>query len=154
MTAVRSPTYLAGSRGAFCTLRFPGCQNNTETVVPCHARDRHTGRGIKASDLSVVDGCFYCHEIFDRRAKLPDGTYVTDADWHKYALRGLQETLERRVEMRLLTVAGNAADRPRRDRPVKPRKARADRKSLPQGRGFPEQHRPMKSRNNLRRSQP
>lgn len=113
---VRSPQYLAGSRDAPCTLRIPGvCTGNG--VVPCHARDDDTGGAQKASDLSVVDGCFDCHDVFDRRRKLPSGEFLSEAEWDHYALRAIQRTQKRRVDLGLLTVAGfdpNAAPKPRR----------------------------------------
>lgn len=132
MTALRSQKYLAGSRGAPCAFQIPGVCINRDSV-PCHARDRHTGRSVKASDLSVIDGCPACHDVFDRRAKMPNGELISDTDWLFYALRGLQNTLERRVELGLLTVAGFdplAAPKPRR---IKPRKPKAERRGVPPG---------------------
>lgn len=128
MTALHSQKYLAGSRDAPCALRIPGVCINRD-AVPCHARDRHTGRSIKASDLSVIDGCPACHDVFDRRAKLPNGELISETDWLFYALRGLQDTLERRREIGLLFVPEDAA-KPFADRPTKPRKAKADRKQI------------------------
>lgn len=128
---VRSRKYLDGSRGAPCTLRIPGvCTGNMETTVACHIRDSHAGRSQKASDLSVVDGCFACHDIIDLRSRMPDGFHIDAKEWHYYVLRALQQTLERRVEMGLLVVAGfdpNAAPKPKA---VKPRKPKAERKPI------------------------
>lgn len=104
---LRSKAYLEGSEGASCKLRIEGvCLGRRDTVVPCHARDRHAGGAQKASDLSVIDGCLQCHDVFDRRAKLPSGEYLSDAEWEFYARRGLQETLEARVDLGLLIVKG------------------------------------------------
>lgn len=103
MTALHSQRYLAGSRDEDCKLRIPGVCDN-RNVVPCHARDRHTGGAQKASDLSVIDGCGACHDVFDRRAKLPNGQHLSEADWLFYALRGLQDTLEARRAKGLLFV--------------------------------------------------
>lgn len=140
MTTVRSPAYLAGSKGAPCTFRIVGvCRDERDTTVPAHLRDCHTGRGIKASDLSVADGCFDCHNVMDRRAKLPSGKYITDDEWNFYALRALQETLERRVDMKLLIVVGNQADKERKPKPVAPRKPPEQRRKVGKGR-------PMESR--------
>ena len=134
MTILRSKKYLSGSRGETCKLRIAGvCRGETETVVPCHARDRHTGRSIRASDLSVIDGCRRCHDVFDRRARLPNGMLLSDEEWHFYALRGLQDTLERRREIGLLFVPEDAA-KTFAERPVKPRKPPEQRRSIPQGR--------------------
>jgi hypothetical protein len=141
MSALRSTKYLAGSRGAQCALQIEGvCAGGTDATIPAHIRDRHTGRSQKASDLSVADSCFPCHEVFDRRAKLPSGEYITDADWTFYALRGLQETLERRRELGLLFVPEDAA-KPFAERPAKPRKPKAERHAVPPGK-------PMESRSN------
>lgn len=129
MTALRSDTYLAGSRDAPCTLRIDGCSDR-DTVVPCHLTDSHTGRSIKASDLSVADGCFRCHEILDGRAGFSDGHIITDAEWRFYALRGLQETLERRKDMGLIIVAGDAELQPRKEPKPAVRKPPAERKKI------------------------
>lgn len=147
MSALNSPTYLAGSKGAPCTFRIPGaCWDDPATTVPMHIRDRHTGKARKASDLSVGDGCFGCHEVFDRRAKMPNGEYITDAEWTFYALRALQDTLERRKDLGLLSVVGDAEAKPRREPKAKARKSRPSR-PIPHN---PE--RKISSRNNLRKA--
>lgn len=133
MTALRSRKYLAGSKGANCKLRIADvCQGGTDTVIPAHIRDRHSGRSVKASDLSVADACFACHEVFDRRAKLPNGEYISNADWHFYALRGLQDTLEARVEAGLVFVPIDTP-KPFHARPIGKRKPPAERKKIPHG---------------------
>ena len=144
MTALRSPRYLAGSKGATCKLRIVGvCTGDVETVVPCHARDRHAGGAQKASDLSVIDGCWACHEVFDRRAKMSNGEFITHYEWLFIALRGLQETLEARMDMGLLIVPG---DKPKAvPRAPKPRKPKAERKPIPSAkRQWPK--RPMRTK--------
>jgi hypothetical protein len=143
MTALRSPLYLAGSRGAPCTLRIPGvCRDDRETTVPAHVRDKHKGGGNRASDLSVVDACDACHMVFDRQRRLPSGLLLSDDEWFRYALRGLQETLERRKDMKLLTVVGDAELQPRREPKPTVRKPRGERREVPKGP-------PLKSANNL-----
>ena len=133
MTALRSRKYLAGSKGATCKLRIAEvCQGGTDTVIPAHIRDRHTGRSVKASDMSVSDACFACHEVFDRRAKLPSGEYLSEADWHFYALRGLQDTLEARVEAGLVFVPLDPP-KPFHDRPAAKRKPPEQRAKIPHG---------------------
>lgn len=126
---IRSRKYLNGSRGATCKLRIPGhCVGGTETTVACHIKDGSNGMGMKASDLSVLDGCAGCHRAFDLNM-------ISREDWLFYALRGLQETLEQRHEAGLLIVPidGEPA---LNDRPIKPRKAKEDRAKIA-GRGFP-----------------
>jgi hypothetical protein len=132
MTRISSAKYLAGSRGATCKLQIPDvCTGDVETTVPAHIRDRHTGRGQKASDLSVADACFACHEVFDRRAKMPDGEFITGPEWLHYALRGLQGTLESRQEAGLLFVPQDVA-KPFSERPAKPRKPPEQRTKIAQ----------------------
>jgi hypothetical protein len=86
----------------------------------------------------VGDGCFGCHEVFDGRAKLPEGRYLTREEWLFYALRALQDTLERRKDIGLLKVVGDAEERPRKEpkrrarKPPEQRPAKADRKPIPQ----------------------
>jgi len=141
MSVIRSRKYLDGSRGAECKLRIPGvCTGDRETVVASHIRDRHTGRSQKASDLSVADACFACHEVFDLRAKLPNGTFLTGEDWLFFALRGLQDTLESRVDAGLLFVSQDPV-KSFHERKVPPRKQPADRAKIVsspeiKGRGF------------------
>jgi len=141
MTRISSRKYLAGSRGETCKLRIPGvCTNETDTVIPAHIRDRHTGRSIKASDLSVTDACFACHEVFDGR----NGTLPRE-DWLFYALRGLQDTLEAREAKGLLFVPKDP-ERLSSERQVSPRKPPSERKPVPYN-----PDRKIQSRNNLRK---
>lgn len=125
MTRVSSKKYLAGSRGQPCTFRIPGvCNGDWSTTVPCHIRDGNKGTGNKASDLSVANGCFACHDAMDGRS-----TVLSREDWLFYALRGLQETLEQRVAAGLLVLPQDI-ETPSRAKPVKPRKPSAERAKI------------------------
>lgn len=122
MTAIRSRKYIDGSKGQSCLFQIPGvCTGGGDTTVFAHIRDVHTGKSVKASDLSGGDCCFACHEVFDRRAKLPDGKYLSDFDWLFYGLRAMQGTIERRVAQGLLFVSQDVVTR-FAERPTKPRK--------------------------------
>lgn len=130
MGRISSKKYLAGSRGANCTMRIPGvCNGDSSTVIPAHIRDRHTGRSQKASDISTANCCSNCHDFFDGRS-WRQGEVITKEEWLFYALRGLQETLEQRFEAGLLIVPIDA-ETPPMDRPVKPRKPKAERTRIP-----------------------
>jgi hypothetical protein len=143
VTRISSRKYLAGSRGQPCTLRIPGvCTGNTETTVPAHIRDRHTGRGQKASDISVCDACAACHAKFDGQAGEP----LPRADWLFYALRGLQETLEGRIAAGLLFLSQDVV-KPFAERTTKPRKPPSERTKIPHNTA-----RKIQSRNNLRKA--
>jgi hypothetical protein len=134
-------------------LRIPGvCTGGGEDTVFAHIRDRHTGRSVKASDLSGADACFACHDVFDRRAKLPSGEYLSDFEWLFYGLRGFQETIERRVAQGLLFVTQDVV-KSFGERRAKPRKPPEQRAKVGGKSQWPEQSRPIQSRNNLRKSE-
>lgn len=127
MGRIKSAKYLAGSKGAECTLRIPGvCNHNSETTVPAHLRDRHKGGGGKASDISVANACSSCHAKLDGQAGEP----LSKEDWLFYALRGLQETLQQRFEAGLLIVPVDA-EKPLAERASKPRKPASERAKIP-----------------------
>lgn len=123
---IRSKKYLAGSRDAPCTFRIPSvCNGDWSTTVPCHIRDGNKGTGNKASDLSVANGCFACHDAMDGRSIV-----LSKEDWLFYALRGLQETLQQRLEAGLLIVPLDV-ETPASDRPIKARKPKDQRTPIP-----------------------
>jgi hypothetical protein len=58
----------ANARGQDCTLKLPGCQNDTATVVLCHLRMfGGGGTSMKPHDSEAVFGCAHCHDIIDSR---------------------------------------------------------------------------------------
>lgn len=62
------------ARGRDCTIRLPGCPNNTETTVLAHYRLAGTcGTSMKPNDLQGAWGCSYCHDRVDGRAKCDMG---------------------------------------------------------------------------------
>lgn len=124
---IRSEAYLAGSRGENCKLRFPGCPNDRETVVPCHITDSASfGMGQKADDISVIDGCAHCHRLLDLRLH-----GLSQALLLEYLLRGLQETLRSRVRRKILVLKLDAP-KPLASRATKPRKEKSARKEIRQ----------------------
>jgi hypothetical protein len=135
---IASRKYVDGSRGQPCSFRMPGCDGGGETTVFAHIRDRHTGRSIKASDISGADACFHCHARFDGQLGAP----LSEAEWLFYALRGLQETLENRVARGLLFLTQDVKREPkakaRKSRPSRPIPHNPDRK--------------IQTRNNLRKA--
>lgn len=147
---IRSQKYLRGSKDESCKLRIV-CDGYGDNVVPCHARDRHTGRGQKASDLSVIDGCQSCHDIFDLRAKLPSGQYLTSEEWLFYALRGLQDTIESRARRQIIIVPLDP-EHLSHERPTPPRKPKAERAPIA-NRKTEWPKRKLVSRNSLKRQE-
>ena len=132
MTRLSSAKYRDGAKGATCKFRIAGvCMGGTDTTVFCHIRDRHHGRGVKASDISGGDGCQSCHDVFDRRAKMPNGELISELDWHFYALRALQETLEQRIDAGILPFPHDAPPAIKQSKPRKPKAERAAVKSRP-----------------------
>lgn len=62
MTPIRK-----SARGEHCTLLFPCCNGNPETVVWCHSNRAEDGKGmgIKARDTEGCYGCSACHAFLD-----------------------------------------------------------------------------------------
>ena len=126
---IRSRKYLNAARGQPCSLLIPNvCNGDWETTVAAHIRDEGTGRSIKASDISTVDACYSCHAFLDQNV-------LTREEWLFYALRGLQRTLERRIEQGVLVVPQDIQT-PLMDKPIKPRKPKEQRAKI-KSRGFP-----------------
>lgn len=123
MTRIASRKYRDASRGQQCTLRIAGvCTGGGEDTVFAHIRDRHTGRSQKASDISGCDSCRACHARFDGQ----DGHPLSKEDRLFYALRGLQETLERRIAQGVVILPRDAP-KPASARPTRKRKPKAER---------------------------
>jgi len=146
---IRSRRYLDGSRGQPCTLEITGCCiGGTETTVAAHLRDETHGRSIKADDISIADACAGCHDALDGRGRAP----LSSEEWTFYALRGLQRTLRNRIERGLMVIPLDA-EKLSSERPVKPRKPKAQRAPIP-NRGFqPGPSRKIESRNTLSRKE-
>ena len=117
---IKSSKILHHAKGQPCCLRFDCCNNNPETTVACHIRDRHKGTGNKASDISVIFGCSACHAHLDE-----SGGWKSDvAYFAPYVIRGLQETWEILIREGIIFVP---RDRPKQ-RKTKPRKPKSERK--------------------------
>lgn len=70
----KSKKYRDAARDQDCTMRLPGCQNDTATTVLAH--ENGAGMAMKASDHNAADMCAHCHAIFDRPdhwPMLPEG---------------------------------------------------------------------------------
>lgn len=145
---IRSKNYLAGSRGQPCAFEIPGvCSGGTDTTVPCHLRDETFGMAEKADDTSVADGCVSCHDVMDGRSQVK----LTKEEWLFYALRGLQRTIRSRVLRQIVQIKLDLA-KPSQQRPVPPRKPKAQRTKIngksnwPSGQKIPT--RPMRGKAN------
>jgi hypothetical protein len=69
-----------------CTLRLPGCRNETESVVFAHAPSASSGMGFKSPDWWGCFACYRCHTEADRYRSVMDNPY--SGDW----LRAIHET--------------------------------------------------------------
>ena len=85
------------ARGEDCTLRFWGCNENSDTVVLCHI-GHNRGMGIKCSDHMAVYACSYCHDVIDGRRTM-EGAGL-DIEYEK--LRALEETQGKLIKKGLL----------------------------------------------------
>lgn len=95
------------ARGQDCTLRLPGCQNDTSTVVLCHLRMfGGGGMGCKPDDTEAVFACHHCHAILDGRAHLiPE--LAQALNWETIA-RALVRTLRAQRAAGVLVYRGEA----------------------------------------------
>jgi|LGVF01.2.fsa_nt_gb hypothetical protein len=91
----KSKKYRDAARNQDCTIRLPGCQNDTETTVLAHRNG--AGMGTKASDHDAADLCQYCHDIYDRRNKA--GEHLGDRRFIEQKFnRARLETIINRIE--------------------------------------------------------
>lgn len=95
-TRWESPKYRAAAKDQPCTLRFPGCRNETETVVLCHRSG--AGMGTKSSDHDAADGCYHCHNCLDNRNMWPYG----EKEMERVFERARLETIINRIERGIL----------------------------------------------------
>jgi hypothetical protein len=150
--AIRSRKYLDGARGEPCKLRFWGiCNNDPETTVACHIHDQSFGMGRKAHDVSIIDGCSACHMYLDHGwvGKISRTILL------EHIIRGLQETLLSRIRRGIVVVPLDP-EHLSSDKPVKPRKPKAERKPVGKSRPIPQRKAEWPSRkiataNNLKR---
>lgn len=81
------------ARGRDCTVRLPGCPNNTETTVLAHYRLAGTcGMGIKPNNLQGAWADDYCHAIADGRMSAPEG--MTRDEVRLYHAEGVMRTID------------------------------------------------------------
>lgn len=128
---IRSRKLLDSARGQPCTLEFVGvCSHDPETTVSAHIHDEQFGKGQKADDTSTVHACDRCHMFLDWGwvGKIS----LELRHWH--IIRAMQRTLRNRIERGLVVVPLDP-ERLSHDKPVKPRKPKAQRKPI-QSRGF------------------
>ena len=144
---LRSRKLLDSAKGQPCTLEFYGvCNHNPETTVSCHLHDDQFGMGQKADDSSSVHGCSACHAFLDHGWV----GNISETVRLRHVLRALQRTTRNRIERGFMVVAVDP-ERLSSERPTKPRKPAAERIKIP-SRGFEPGHRPLRSRNNLRKA--
>lgn len=73
----------ASARGQECQVRIIGvCNHNSETVIWAHANNYGAGkgRGLKSVDPLGAYCCSACHDVYDGRAKRPEGMRKSDVD--------------------------------------------------------------------------
>lgn len=86
------------ARDEECLIRIAGCYF-TRGVVWCHANGSAAGKGIgmKSPDPMGAYGCTWCHDIYDRRRKAPEGwtrEQVEVAFWEGHA-RSLAKLIDK-----------------------------------------------------------
>ena len=99
-TRWKSKKYRDAARDQDCTMRLPGCQNNTETTVLAHRNG--AGMATKHSDHDAADMCQYCHDCFDGRSNIEgmgrEDTMVTaGANFKRARLATIINRIERGI---------------------------------------------------------
>jgi hypothetical protein len=130
MSNIRSRKVLDSARGQPCAARFPGiCNGNAETTVWAHLNGAAFGKGtsIKAHDVLGFHACFNCHRYYD----IGHGTtpYMADEALLGYVLSAVCETWVRLIRSGIVTIPEDAP-KPFAERPTKPRKPKAQRRSV------------------------
>lgn len=72
----RNKKITKSARGESCTLRLDGCDGGGETTVWAHSNFLEDGKGTsqKADDIFGCYACANCHDILDRRKRVPIGS--------------------------------------------------------------------------------
>lgn len=94
-TRWESPKYRAAAKDQPCTLRFPGCRNETETVVLCHRSG--AGMGTKSSDHDAADGCYHCHQIIDNPTRWPFHAELMEREFERARYETIVNRLTRGI---------------------------------------------------------
>lgn len=76
------------AREETCQIRYPGC--HTINAVWCHANGSAAGKGMgmKSDDELGSYGCQFCHDVYDRRRRAPEGYTRADVEvafWEGHA---------------------------------------------------------------------
>jgi hypothetical protein len=95
-TRWKSKKYRDAARDQNCTMRLPGCRNDTATTVLAH--ENGAGMATKASDHNAADMCSHCHAIFDR----PDHWPFSWDVMNELFSRARFETIINRIERKIL----------------------------------------------------
>jgi hypothetical protein len=94
--------------GEECTLNFPGCMHDRETVVLCHLRQfGGGGTSLKPPDNEAVYGCMRCHDIVDGRVPWILG--AEDFDFWKAIAFAIVKTQRRMRAKGVLVYKGEEA---------------------------------------------
>ena len=149
---IRSRKVLDSAKGQPCSARFPGiCNGDPATTVFAHLNGAAFGKGmgLKAHDVLGFHACFACHSYYDTghgtHALLDNETLI------ECVLSAVCETWVRLIVARIVVVPLDV-ETLSHDAPAKPRKPKAERKSIPaRADAWPDAPRPMKSRNTLRK---
>lgn len=149
---IRSRKYLDGAKGQPCQFRGPTCNGDPETTVFAHLNGAAFGKGMgqKAHDIAGFDACFACHAYVDTG----HGTrpQMTDAEFIAAQLAAVIRTMVNRARRHIIVVPLDP-ERLSHDKPVKPRKPKAERAPVAQRQNPwpPKGSRKINSPNNLRR---
>jgi hypothetical protein len=155
---IRSEKYRRGAKDSPCRFRGPTCNCDPSTSQFAHANGADFGKGAmhKAHDVAGIDACSSCHAYIDVGHWTKP--LINDAEFWRLIARGIVETIVARIRSGIVIIPLDP-ERLAHDKPVKPRKPKAERRPIHgrteiQSQGFQPGHRPLRSRNNLRKDTP
>lgn len=98
----REPKKIRDSaRGEQCCIRLPGvCNYDPEKTVFAHVASVRLGHGMGIKTTIGCYACSDCHDVVDRRVKLPSNLSETDVKIAFY--EGILETIDRLFKKGLL----------------------------------------------------
>jgi hypothetical protein len=136
---IRSEKYRRAANGSPCRFRGPTCNCDPNTSQFAHANGAAFGKGAmhKAHDIAGIDACSDCHAYID----VGHGTkpLISNAEFWRLIARGIVETMVDRIKRGIVIIPLDP-ERLSHDRPVKPRKPRAERAKV--GKSRPLESRP------------
>ncbi len=95
---------MAAAKNELCTVGFPSvCRARSDTTVFAHHNDGTGGSNRLTGPLTGGFACHECHQMLDGKVPMPE--WIRE-DLEFYKRRSMTRTINRLIELGLVTVAG------------------------------------------------